>query len=133
MGELYKCKYLITMAYDEFLADRARQVLKEKSVSFAEKKMMGGLCFMVDDKMCFGMHIDKDTNSSLLMARIGLDNYEKALNKKHCSEMNFTGRTMKGYVFIAEDGIDLNDDLDYWIQMCLDFNPMAKSSKKQIK
>mgnify|MGYP000492372623 FL=1 len=121
------------MAYDEFLADRARQVLKEKSVSFAEKKMMGGLCFMVDDKMCFGMHIDKDTNSSLLMARIGLDNYEKALNKKHCSEMNFTGRTMKGYVFIAEDGIDLNDDLDYWIQMCLDFNPMAKSSKKQIK
>ena len=119
------------MAYDEFLADRARQLLKEKSVSFSEKKMMGGLCFMVDEKMCFGMHIDKGTKSSLLMARVGLDNYEKALKKKHCMEMNFTGRSMKGYVFITEDGFDLDDDLNYWIQMCLDFNPLAKSSKKK--
>ncbi len=119
------------MAYDEFLADRARQLLKEKSVSFSEKKMMGGLCFMVDDKMCFGMHIDKGTNSSLLMARVGLDNYKKALKKEHCTEMNFTGRSMKGYVFITEDGIDLDDDFNYWIQMCLDFNPIAKSSKNK--
>lgn len=119
------------MTYDEFLADRARQLLKEKSVSFSEKKMMGGLCFMVDDKMCFGMHIDKGTNSSLLMARVGLDNYKKALKKEHCMEMNFTGRSMKGYVFITEDGIDLDDDFNYWIQMCLDFNPIAKSSKKK--
>ena len=119
------------MAYDEFLADRARQVLKEKSVSFSEKKMMGGLCFMIDDKMCFGMHIDKGTNSSLLMARVGTDNYEKALAKEHCTEMNFTGRVMKGYVFVTEDGIDLQDDLEYWIQMCLDFNPFAKASKKR--
>ena len=75
------------MAYDEFLADRARQLLKEKSVSFSEKKMMGGLCFMVDEKMCFGMHIDKDTKSSLLMARVGLDNYANALKKQHCKEI----------------------------------------------
>ena len=119
------------MAYDEFLADRARQLLKEKSVSFSEKKMMGGLCFMVDEKMCFVMHIDKDTKSSLLMARVGLDNYAKALKKQHCKEMNFTGRTMKGYVFITEEGFDLDEDLDYWLQMCLDFNPLAKSSKKK--
>lgn len=119
------------MAYDEFLADRARQLLKEKSIAFSEKKMMGGLCFMVDDKMCFGMHIDKGTNTSLLMARVGPDNYEKAMKKKHCMEMNFTGRSMRGYVFITEGGIDLDDDLNYWIQMCLDFNPMAKSSKKK--
>lgn len=121
------------MAYDEFLADRARQVLTERSVSFTEKKMMGGLCFMVDDKMCFGMHIDKNTNTSLLMARIGKDNYEEALKKEHCSEMTFTGRTMKGFVFVSEEGIDLDDDLKYWIQLCLDFNPMAKSSKKKNK
>lgn len=119
------------MAYDEFLADRARQLLKEKSVSYVEKKMMGGLCFMVDDKMCFGMHIDKNTNSSLLMARVGVDNYEKALKKEHCSEMNFTGRIMKGFVFVTEDGFDLDNDLNYWIQLCLDFNPLAKSSKKK--
>lgn len=121
------------MAYDEFLADRARLLLKEKSVSYLEKKMMGGLCFMVDDKMCFGMHIDKGTNTSLLMARVGLDQYEKALAKKHCTEMNFTGRTMKGYVFISEDGFDMEEDLNYWIQLCLNFNPQAKSSKKKAK
>jgi len=121
------------MAYDEFLADRARQILKEKSISYSEKKMMGGLCFMVDEKMCFGMHIDKASNSSLLMARVGIDNYEKALTKEHCSEMNFTGRSMKGYVFITENGIDLDDDLNYWIQLCLDFNPLAKRSKKKTK
>jgi len=119
------------MAYDEFLADRARQILKEKSVSFSEKKMMGGLCFMVDDKMCFGMHIDKASNTSFLMARVGLDNYANALERPHCTVMNFTGRIMKGYVFITEEGIDSDKDLESWIQLCLDFNPMAKRSKKR--
>jgi hypothetical protein len=75
------------MAYDEYLADRARQILKEKSIVHTEKRMMGGLCFMVDDKMCFGMHIDKNTNSSLLMARVGPDNYETVLALEHCNEI----------------------------------------------
>jgi len=119
------------MAYDEFLADRARHVLKSKSVSFAEKKMMGGLCFMVDDKMCFGMHIDKTSEKSFLMARVGLEAYENALSKPYCTVMNFTGRIMKGYVFVTEEGIDSEKDLESWIQMCLDFNPLAKSSKKR--
>lgn len=119
------------MAYDEHLADRARQILKEKSIAYEEKKMMGGLCFMIDRKMCFGMHIDKESNASFLMARVGLDQYENALTQPHCSVMNFTGRVMKGYVFITEEGIDLDKDLEFWIQMCLDFNPMAKRSKKK--
>lgn len=119
------------MAYDEYLADRARQILKRKSVVYEEKKMMGGLCFMVDDKMCFGMHIDKKTDASFLMARVGLDQYEHALSQPHCSVMNFTGRVMKGYVFITEEGIDSDDELENWIQMCLDFNPLATRSKKK--
>jgi len=119
------------MAYDEFLADRARQILKQKSVGFEEKKMMGGLCFMVDDKMCFGIHIDKNTDTSLFMARVGVDQYENALSRSYCSEMTFTGRSMKGYVFVSAEGIDSDKDLESWIQMCLDFNPMAKSSKKR--
>ena len=121
------------MAYDEFLADRARQFLNDKAVGYKEMKMMGGLCFMVDDKMCFGMHIDKNTNSSLLMARVGPDNYERALAREHCSEMMFTGRTMKGFVFVSEEGIDLDDDFNFWIQLCLDYNPLAKKSKKKAK
>ena len=45
--------------------------------------------------------------------------------------MDFTGRPMKGYVFVDPLGFDMDDDLEYWIQLCLDFNPIAKSSKKK--
>ena len=113
------------MAYNEFLADRVQNILNEKRIVFEAKKMMGGLCFMVDDKMCCGIVKNQ------LMARIGVDAYEEALTKTGCSEMNFTGRAMKGYVFISPEGIDLEDDLAYWIQLCIDFNPLAKSSKKK--
>ena len=113
------------MAYNEHLAERIRQVLERERVVFEEKKMMGGLTFMVDDKMCIG--IVKDD----LMARVGPDAYEKALEKEGCREMNFTGRSMKGYVYVEPDAIDMEDDLKYWIQLCLVFNPFAKSSKKK--
>jgi len=82
---------------------------------------------MVDDKMCVGIVKDE------LMARIGLDAYEAALQKDGCKEMNFTGRSMKGYVFLEPTAVDLEEDLAYWVQLCLDFNPLAKSSKKRKK
>ncbi len=119
------------MAYSEYLADRIRQLLNEKGVNFFEKKMMGGLCFMVNEKMCCGIHFDKKREMDLLMARIGEDASGKALEKEGCLPMDFTGRPMKGYVFITPDGIDMEEDLDYWLQLCLDFNPMAKASKKK--
>ncbi|NHF59477.1 TfoX/Sxy family protein [Flavobacteriaceae bacterium TP-CH-4] len=119
------------MAYDEFLADRIRQVLKQQSIVFEEKKMMGGLCYMVDGKMCLGLDIDKKTDTSRLMCRVGPDAYDHALARPYCTPMNFTGRVMKGYVFVAEDGFDLDKDLNYWLRLCLDFNPLAKSSKKK--
>ncbi len=115
------------MAYNEYLADRVKQFLVEKQVNFYEKKMFGGLCFMVDDKMCVG--ITKDH----LMARIGEEAYENALTRTGCMPMDFTGRPMKGFVFINEAGYDLDTDLEYWVQLCLDFNPLAKSSKKKKK
>lgn len=118
------------MAYDEFLVDRVRQVLNEKSIYFEEKKMMGGLCFMVDSKMCVGVDIDKNIGTSRIMARIGEDKYQQALQKNGCSEFNITGRAMKGFVFVSAEGIDMQKDLEYWIQLCLDYNPLAKSSKK---
>lgn len=113
------------MAYDEFLADRLRRVLKEKAVPYEEKNMMGGLCFMVDDKMCVGIVEDE------LMARIDPDIYSDALKKKGCKEMNFTGRPMKGFVFVEPEGIDTEEDLEYWVGLCLEFNPKAKSSRKK--
>lgn len=119
------------MAYDEFLADRVRQVLQEKNVVFEERKMMGGLCFMVDEKMCVGLDTDKTNGQARFMGRIGEEAYEHQLNKKNCSEFDITGRAMKGFVFVSAEGVDMQDDLEYWVQLCLDFNPLAKKSKKK--
>lgn len=113
------------MPFDEYLAERIRKVLDDKNVDFEAKKMMGGLTFMVGSKMCVG--IVKDN----LMARIGPDAYFDALKIDGCSEMNFTGRAMKGYVFIDPIAVDMDADLEYWVQLCLDYNPMAKSSKSK--
>lgn len=121
------------MAYDEFLADRIRRVLKEQHLHFGELKMMGGLCFKVDDKMLCGIHIDKKYGDSLLMARIGEVEYQKQAEKPECLPMDFTGRPMRGYVFVTPDGFDSDDDLSFWIGLCLRFNPMAKASKKRKK
>lgn len=119
------------MAYDEYIADRIRKTLKEKKMPFRELKMMGGLCFMVDNKMCLGTHLNKETGDDLLMIRIGEEVYEKEITKPECLPMDFTGRPMKGYLFVKPDGYDLDDDLNYWIQLCLNYNPLAKSSKKK--
>ncbi|WP_438426363.1 TfoX/Sxy family protein [Aquimarina macrocephali] len=119
------------MAYNEFIADRIRQIFREQKADFYEKKMMGGLCFMVDNKMCCGIHFSKKKEMDLLMARIGVDATEEAMKKEGCQPMDFTGRPMKGFVFITPDGFDLDKDLEYWVQLCLDFNPFAKSSKKR--
>ena len=121
------------MAYDEYLADRIKHVLHEKKISFEAKKMMGGLCFMVNDKMCCAIYVDKKSGDNLLMARIGEAAYEKEISKETCLPINFTGKPMKGYLFVTPDGIDTEDDLTYWIQLCINFNPLAKSNKKKVR
>ena len=111
------------MPYDVHLAERISTILKKRSIPFEEKKMMGGLCFMVDDKMLAGvMH-------NQLMARVGPVQYPSALERSGAKEMNFTGRSMKGFVFVEAEGIDLEADLEQWIEDCLVYNPEAKSSK----
>jgi TfoX/Sxy family transcriptional regulator of competence genes len=115
------------MAYDEYLAERIDQILISRKVEFLVKKMMGGLCYMMDDKILCGIIKDQ------LMARIGLKGYEEALKVEGVNIMNFTGRSMKGYIFIEMDAIDTDVQLEYWIERCLTFNPLAKSSKKGKK
>ncbi len=115
------------MPYDTHLENRIDEVLKRKKIKYESKKMMGGLCYMVDDKMCVG--IVKDT----LMARIGVDQYEDAVSKPGIHPMDFTGRPMKGYIFASPEAVDMEEDLEYWIQLALNFNPLAKSSKRKKK
>ena len=121
------------MAYDEFLADRLRNVFTEKGVAFKEKKMFAGLCFMVDDKMCCGIHFDKKKEMDLLMARIGEEASEHVKDKEGCYPMDFTGRPMKGYVFVDANSFENDEDLAFWVQLCIDFNPLAKASRKRKK
>lgn len=113
------------MAYDEYLADRIKLALTQRNILFKEKKMMGGLCFMIQDKMCIG--IVKNN----LMARVDPLIYEEALRKTGGRPMDFTGRPMKGFIFVEPEGFDMDDDLDYWVKLCLEYNPKAKSSKKK--
>lgn len=113
------------MAYDQHLAERISQNLKASGIPFEEKKMMGGLCYLVDGKMTVGIVKDQ------LMARIDPGIYQEALTKTGVKEMDFTGRPMKGYVFVTPEGIDLDDDLAYWIRLAIEFNPKAKASKKK--
>ena len=115
------------MAYDINLQDRIQQVLKDKNIPFEEKKMMGGLTYMINDKMCVG--IIKEN----LMVRIDPENQEVLLKKPGCKEMDFTKRPMKGFLFIEPLGVDMNEDLEYWIQLALEYNPKAKKSKKKNK
>ena len=112
------------MAYDEKLAGRVRELLSSKR-NVAEKKMMGGLTFMVNNKMCVGILNDE------LMARIDPEVYESALERKGCREMDFTGRPMKGFVFVDPEGTKSKKDLEYWLNLALDFNKRAKASRKK--
>ena len=110
------------MAYNEFLVDRVRQRLGNSAI--VEKKMMGGLIFMVNDKMCIGVHVDKATGNDTLMVRVGKLPYEKLLNERGSREMDFTGKVMRGFLFIEPEGFDADDDLDFWVERALEFNRM---------
>ncbi len=116
------------MAYSELVADRVRRVLAEKkTTNVEEKRMMSGLTFMVNDKMCVGV-VNED-----LMLRIDHDWYDEAITLNGCRPMDMQGKIMKGFVFVAATAIDADEDLEFWVQRALDFNPKAISSKKKKK
>ena len=109
------------MAYSEYLADRVRKRLSKVNVT-EEKKMMGGLIFMVNDKMCLGLDIDKKTGMDRLMVRVGKASHDQLIFKKGSREMDFTGKVMRGFLFVEPEGFDAEDDLDFWIEKALYFN-----------
>ncbi|MGK0138565.1 MAG: hypothetical protein ACI9DJ_002021 [Algoriphagus sp.] len=81
---------------------------------------------------CFVVSIwIKSIKRAFLETRVGEEAYEWYLDKEHTLPMDFTGRPMKGYVFVTPHGFDADEDLDYWIDKTLAFNPFAKASKKK--
>ena len=121
------------MAYNLKLADRIREELASSSekilpgCKIEEKQMMGGLTFMVNDKMCVGVFKDD------MMLRIDPEIYEAALERKGCREMDFTKRPMIGFVYVSDEGMKTKKDLNYWINLALEYNKKVKPSKKRKK
>lgn len=114
------------MPYSEFLADRVRQRLLGAG-PVVEKKMMGGLIFMVGGKMCVGVDTDRSSGDDRLMVRVGKQVYDDLLERPGCREMDFTGKPMKGFLFVYSEGFDLDADLDFWVERALIFNRQAKT------
>lgn len=111
------------MAYNEKLAGRIRKALAHLP-NVKEKKMFGGMAFMVDDKMCITVGADK------MMFRIDPAIHNEATKKKGCCTVIMRGREYKGYVHVNQDSIQNERDFDYWIKLALNYNKIAKSSKE---
>ena len=97
------------MAVNEALVERVRQLMTGTS-GLTERKMFGGICFSINGHMTCGVQQDD------LVVRVGPDEQEKALSLKHTRPMDFTGRPMKGYVYVAVEGTMRKADLAQWIK-----------------
>ena len=102
------------MAYSENLAARIRQQLAEQR-NVTEKKMFGGIGFLIRDHMCVGVW------KNSLIARIGLPRYGTALEEEFVGPFDITGRAMKGWVVVSPEGVESDDQLQRWIQLAVTF------------
>ena|SRR5688500_3563290 len=114
------------MSYDVTLADRIREyLLKFSPLQIEEKEMFRGLTFMVNDKMCVGV------SGENLMCRFDPGLHEEVAEKKGFQPMIMKGKDLKGYCYVNPFGFAAKKDFEYWINLCLDFNNRAKSSRKK--
>lgn len=102
------------MAYDEGVAQRVREALQHRT-DLTEKKMFGGLCFLLGGNMAAGIVGDE------LMLRVGPDRYEGALARAHAREMDFTGRALRGMVYVASEGFETDSALTEWLDLAVGF------------
>ncbi|HEV8281304.1 MAG TPA: TfoX/Sxy family protein [Candidatus Limnocylindrales bacterium] len=100
------------MAYDEVLAERIRAALRGRA-DVVEKKMFGGITFMVAGRMACGVIHDD------LMVRVGPDGHDEAIAKPHARSMDFTGKPMRGMVYVAPAGVATDDDLRSWVDRAI--------------
>ena len=113
------------MAFNEKLADRTREIISLTQDNVEEKLMFGGVCFMVNDKMCLGVVKDR------LMVRLDPEKYEEVLELEGCVPFDFSGKSMKGFVYVENEVLDETGKLNYWVDLALDYNKISKSSKKK--
>ncbi|MDH5748261.1 MAG: TfoX/Sxy family protein, partial [Rhodospirillales bacterium] len=116
------------MAYDEKLGDRVRAQLTGRP-GYSERKMFGGLCFMLDGNMCCGVLADR------LVIRAGPEEYAELLKRKNTKPFDFTGKALRGFVVVMPEGMKTKRALDGWIARAVDFagNLPAKEKKTKTK
>ena len=102
------------MAYDEKLAQRLNNLIKDRSDVFG-RKMFGGVGYLLRGNMCFGIY------KEFLVLRMGEENAKKALENKNTKPFDITGRVMKGWVMVSPEGIKKDSELKRWIQQAVDF------------
>jgi TfoX/Sxy family transcriptional regulator of competence genes len=103
-----------TMTFDETLAHRVRAHLAELP-GFAERRMFGGLCFLI------GGHMTAGIVGSSLMLRVGPDQYPGLLAEPHAREMDFTGRPLKGMIYVDAAGLRTEQELTRWLELAVAF------------
>ena len=118
------------VAHNEDLVLRVRAALADEA-GISERRMFGGICFLVDGKMVLG------TATSDLMVRVGKDAYAEALARPHVKPMDFTGRPLAGFVYVAPEGLRTATQLRRWIAQAVEFvrslPPPARKKKAKPK
>lgn len=99
------------MAYDKQLAERIREYFADRD-NIEEKTMFGGLAFMMDGNMCVG------ATEQRLMARVGPKHYEQALQHMYATIMDFTGKPLKGFVYVEPEALQTEKGLHLWLRQC---------------
>lgn len=112
------------MAPREALVERVRAALAAIP-RVAEKRMFGGITFMVDGKMCISVGTDR------LMCRIDPELHDRAISRRGVRTVKMKGRAYRGFVHVREDVVASKRDLNYWVRQCLAFNAQAKRSHKR--
>ncbi|AZB25463.1 TfoX/Sxy family protein [Chryseobacterium rhizoplanae] len=114
------------MAYNIELADKVREWLANiHDIKIEEKKMFGGLAFLVNDKMCINISHDN------LMCRYNPDREEEVAEKNGFLPMIMRGKQLKEYCYVEPIGFQKPEDFEYWMRLCLEYNNIAKASKKK--
>lgn len=114
------------MAYNKTLANRIVSKLVDRNVQFEEKKMMGGIAFMINDKMCFGVIKEN------MMLRVMDEHYDNLLEMPHCRQMDFTGKPLKNFLFVEQEGLLKEADFENYINLGIEFGDKGIVKSKKI-
>lgn len=113
------------MAYDLLIAQRIRAYLSSfPELAISERKMFGGLAFLIENKMCVNV------SGNRLMCRFDPKYQNEVASKTGFQPMMMKGKLIEGYCYVHEEGFHANNDLEYWLKMCLSYNAIAKAARK---